>query len=309
MKDDAVLLVQCAHKIAHFRTKHALHRALLGGHDVDFQFSSAQRGRYLKPDETRTDHDDPPRTFHRVDDGAAIAERAQRMDMRLVGAWHRQAYRLRAGRQQEPVIGHNAAAGEHDVARLGIDRDDIALEPQVDMSFRVKTVRPQRQPIFRRAAGEVIFRQVRPIHRRRSIVAQHDNAAGKFLPPQHLGRGKTRRAAADDHDSTGHISGRLAARFGLFALVPDDNSVALMLDLPDRQPAKRRGARGFSAAQIEAGVVPGTADAVADHEAIRERPVIMAAICVDGENLPSGAHQQDILVADMPEQRLAGEFA
>ena len=55
--------------------------------------------------------------------------------------------------------------------------------------------------------------------------------------------------------------------------------------------------------------MPGTADAVADHEAIGERPVIMAAMRVDGENLRAGAHQQDILIADMPEQGLAGEFA
>ena len=133
--------------------------------------------------------------------------------------------------------------------------------------------------------------------------------AAKLLPPQHLGRGKTRRAAADDHDPAGRIGGALAARLRLLALVPDDDAIALMLDLPDRERAKRRRAGGFAAAQIETGVMPGTADAVADHEPFRERPVIMAAMRVDGENLRAGAHQQDILIADMPEQGLAGEFA
>jgi hypothetical protein len=35
----------------------------------------------------------------------------------------------------------------------------------------------------------------------------------------------------------------------------------------------------------------------------------MAAMRVDRENLSSSAHQQDILIADVPEQHLAGEFA
>ena len=71
--------------------------------------------------------------FTDVDDGAAIGERAQRMDMRLIGAGNRQPHRLGAGRQQQPVVGDRSAAGEDDIARLGVDRDDIGLEPQVDM--------------------------------------------------------------------------------------------------------------------------------------------------------------------------------
>ena len=53
--------------------------------------------------------------------------------------------------------------------------------------------------------------------------------------------------------------------------------------------------------------MPGAADAVADHEPLRERPVIMTAMRIDGENLGPGAHQQNILIADMAEQGLAGE--
>jgi hypothetical protein len=34
----------------------------------------------------------------------------------------------------------------------------------------------------------------------------------------------------------------------------------------------------------------------------------MAAMRVDGENLRSGTYQQDILIADMAEQGLAGEI-
>ena len=177
------------------------------------------------------------------------------------------------------------------------------------MSFGVKTIGAQRQPILRRAAGEIILGQVRPVHRRRGIAAQHDDTAAILLPPQHFGRGESRRTSADDDDLVhcGHSS--CAARRGLLALLPDDDAIALVLDLPDGKRIERRRARGFSAAQVKAGVVPGTTDAVANHEAIRKRPVIMAAIRVDGENPGACAHQQDILVADMSKQGLVGEFA
>ena len=73
--------------------------------------------------------------------------------------------------------------------------------------------------------------------------------------------------------------------FGCSRFSPDEDAVALVLDLPDRERAQRRRARRLPGAQIEAGVMPGAADAVADHEPLRERPMIMAAMRVDGENL------------------------
>ena len=79
------------------------------------------------------------------------------MDMRLIGAGNRQPHRLGAGRQQQPIVWDRSAAREDNVARLNVDRVDIGLEPQVDISFRVKFVRAQRQPILGRAAGEIIL--------------------------------------------------------------------------------------------------------------------------------------------------------
>jgi len=55
--------------------------------------------------------------------------------------------------------------------------------------------------------------------------------------------------------------------------------------------------------------MPGAADAVADHEAVRERPVIMTAMGVDRKDLVLDAHQQDILIADMAEQHVVLEVA
>jgi hypothetical protein len=55
-------------------------------------------------------------------------------------------------------------------------------------------------------------------------------------------------------------------------------------------------------------MMPGAADAVANHESLRERSVIMTAMRVDGKNLRPGTYQQNILIADVTEQGLAAEL-
>jgi hypothetical protein len=92
------------------------------------------------------------------------------------------------------------------------------------------------------------------------------------------------------------------------ALLPDEDAIALALHLPDGKRRERRRPRRLSGPQVEAGVVPRAADAVADDKAFRERPMVMTAMRVDGKNLRTSAHQQDRLIADMPEQGLAGKF-
>ncbi len=307
MKDDAVLLVQGADEIAHRRAQHALHRPLLQADDMDLDVPRAQRRRGLEPDKARADHDGAACAVRGRNDRAAVGQRTQHMDMGLVRARDRQAHRLGAGRQQEAVVGYCFAAGEHHGLRPGIDRGDLAIEPQVDARVGVETVRPQRQPVFRRAAGEIVLRQVRPVHRRGRFAAQHHDAAAKLLPPQHFGGGKPRRAAADDHDPAGRLDNPLHARLRLLAFLPDDNALALVLDLPHRDRAQRRRPGGFPGAQVETGMVPGAADAFAVHQAVGKRTVIMAAMGVDGENLRSRTHQQDFIVADMAKQGRAGE--
>ena len=119
---------------------------------------------------------------------------------------------------------------------------------------------------------------------------------------------KARSATADNHDLAGRIGRSFRAGLGLGALLPDENAVAFVLDVPGRQRVQRRRAGGFAAAQIETGVMPGTTDAFAGHEAFGERPVIMAAMRADREDLRSRTHQQHFILADMAEQRLISEF-
>ena len=62
----------------------------------------------------------------RCDDRPAIGQRTQDMDMRLVGARNRKPNRLGARREQQTVVGNGAAVGDDDIARLGVDRRDVA---------------------------------------------------------------------------------------------------------------------------------------------------------------------------------------
>ena len=140
--------------------------------------------------------------------------------MRLIGAGHRQPHRLSTGREQQPVVGNAGGAGEPDFAPRAIDADDLAIQMQLDAAIGVERVGTERQPILGRAAGEVVFRQVRPVDRRRPLGAQHDEASLIVAPPQHFGCSKTGGAAANDHDLPGRWRRRaFAARLWLLELV------------------------------------------------------------------------------------------
>jgi hypothetical protein len=78
----------------------------------------------------------------------------------------------------------------------------------------------------------------------------------------------------------------------------EDPAVSL-LDLPAGERVYGWSANGFAATKIETGVVPGAADAVSDYEPFSERPVVVAAMGSDGENLGPTVYQQDLLVAYM----------
>ena len=81
-----MLLVQAANEIAHLAAEDALHRPLLGRHDVYLDATRTQRGSNLEPDKARAHHDGSTRRLRALDDRAAIGERAQRVDVRQVDA-------------------------------------------------------------------------------------------------------------------------------------------------------------------------------------------------------------------------------
>ena len=179
-----------------------------------------------------------------------VGERAQRVHVRLVGTWDRQTNRLGAGRQQQ--AGRKRPCSRRRARPrppLHIDAGDLRLEPQLDAVLGIEAVRPQRHPILRRIAGEIILGEIRPVDRRRIVVAQHDDASLILLAPELLGRGKASRAAADDHDFFRRSSRRLcrAAPARLRQLLAHENLAVA--------PLHRQHATGLKAGACRASPV------------------------------------------------------
>ena len=195
-----MLLVQLADEIAHLRAEHAFERPLLRRHYVHLELARTQRRRDFEADKARADHDRALALIRRPDDGAAVGERAQHTHMQQVGSRCREPHRFGAGREQKPVVGQGGAVREGHRTGARIDLCDTRLEPQVDVALLIEIIRAQRQPILRRAAGQIVLGEVGPIDRRRVVVAQHDDAALVVLAPQHLGCREAGRTAADDND-------------------------------------------------------------------------------------------------------------
>ena len=133
VENDAVLLMQGADEVAHLRAQDPLHRPFVRRHDMNFDVAGAQGRGNLEADEAGAQHDGAARGLGVLDDRPAIGERAQRVDMRLVGAGNGQADRFGSGRKQQPVVGNAAPVGEHDLARARIDAGGIRAEAQVDI--------------------------------------------------------------------------------------------------------------------------------------------------------------------------------
>ncbi len=89
---------------------------------------------------------------------------------------------------------------------------------------------------------------------------------------------------------------------GWLDLRADDNLAAALLDPPAGERAERRRGQRIAGRQIETGMMPGTADGVADHQPVGERPMIMRAMGRDRGDFAAVAHQQHVLVADMARQ-------
>ena len=137
MKDDAVLLVERAHEIAELGAENALQRPRFRRDDMDLDAARAQRRRDFEPDEARADDDRAARASSRRDDGAAVGERAQRVDMRQVGAGDRQAHRLGAGREQQPVVRRRVSPpASTTCARRASMPATSRLETQIDVRSR-----------------------------------------------------------------------------------------------------------------------------------------------------------------------------
>jgi hypothetical protein len=83
-------------------------------------------------------------------------------------------------------------------------------------------------------------------------------------------------------------------------LTRNENPVAPLLDPPAGDIVQPWWAEAVAGSQAEAGVVPGTAHAVADQESFREGTTVVAANGPDGIPLSGLPGQKHGLASDMP---------
>ena len=195
------------------------------------------------------------------------------------------------------------------MTRSNVDTRDVRPEPQLDALLGIEACRTQRDPLFRRVAGQIVLGQVGPINGRRILTAQHDDATFIVLAPQLLGGGEARRPAADDHDlrrrSVLRHSASSRYRRWRFLLGAHEDLAVAHFGRPARDRAERRSVQGFPGPQAEARVVPRTANGVVDHDALRQRAAVMRTRGADREELIAAAREQHGFVSDMAGEHLA----
>ena len=278
--------VQVDHLRGQLGADDARHRVGFARDDVQLQITRAQRRGRFEADEAGADDGHRTRAGKRADEPARVGHRAQHVHGRRSEAGQRQAHRLGAGRQQQLVVGPTPAIGAAQLARGGIERGDLAVKLQVDLELAPAFGWLQRHPLGRRAAGEEILGQVGPVVGRIGVGAEQ--AHGAVIPElaQAQGRCRTGGATSDDDDATRHVDRGPSRRgWGRGQGGTDPHRVGVDHDTPDRQRRQRRRGQATPAAQVEPGMVPGTAHLPIDHESCVERRAVVRAAPAHGEHL------------------------
>ena len=134
------------------------------------------------------------------DDGPAVGQRAQRVDVRQIGARQRRPDRLGARRQQQRVPGDLRPSSSDSVLAAGSIAATASPERQGDLLFAEERGGAQRHPLLGRGAGQVVLGQVRAIDRRRLVGAEQEDLTVVAFAAQRLGRRLAGRPGADDGD-------------------------------------------------------------------------------------------------------------
>jgi hypothetical protein len=188
---------------------------------------------------------------------------------------------------------------------LRIQRDDLAVQLQIDALRRVVGGFLQRQPFRLRGSRQEVLGQIGAVDREIAVGAEHGHASVEALLAQPPRGGITGRATADDDDLPWRILARprrrcRRARHRL-AHVYD---IAADFGTPAPQRGKCRCAAGRAGAQVEAGVVPGTVDLSVGVAALGQRRAVVRAMRADRMHAAVvQTDQQHGLIADMPGQR------
>ena len=169
VEDDAVRLVQAADEAADLGAEHALERHAAPGATT---CTSSPRAR--SDAATSSPMKLAPTTTARFaeaargDDRPAVGERAQVVHCGRSAPGIVEPDRLGAGREQQRAERVLAPSSSRTRLRCSVERRRARAEHEVDPLLGVELRRPQRDPLLRRGAGEVVLRQVRPVVRRAS---------------------------------------------------------------------------------------------------------------------------------------------
>ena len=100
MEDDPVFFMEVADETPDLRAEDLLHGTGLPSDHAHPDVARAKRRRHLETDEAGTDHDCPLRFRRPGDQGAAVGERAQIVDVREIPTGQREPCRFSPGREQ-----------------------------------------------------------------------------------------------------------------------------------------------------------------------------------------------------------------
>ena len=184
----------------------ALHQAV---EQVDDGHRAALRGdaaRRLEAEQAAADDGGVLRAAdRRRADRLAVLGSAERVHARQVDAGDRRHQRLRAGREDELVVGEVLAVVEVDDTRLGVDRRHPAAEHELDVVVGVPLRRTQLQRLGILAGNEDL-RQAHAVVRRARLAADERDRDVAIAVTECFTDSLAGDAPADDHDRVAHAA-------------------------------------------------------------------------------------------------------
>ena len=182
------------------RSQHPIQRSLEDLHYRDVAAELLERRRHLRADESHPHDQGLPPGPGGLPNLFGLAHRAQVEHAGQAGSLHRQPAVPRAGGQQRQIERNPLAAGQHDLAPIGVDPVGPSSGAKFDAVVRVPLLWPDHHPLEAELTPQELLGQRRPLVGRQVLLADHDHAAVESLVLERGGRGAGGNATAHDDD-------------------------------------------------------------------------------------------------------------
>ena len=238
---DAVAPVHVAVERAELLAEDALQRHGRRFDDGHVETALTRRGGKLGPDPAGSDHGHLRAGLEARSQRVAVGERTQVVHSVEAGAGHPDLARLRAGGDQQPVVGGPRIAVDEDPVLGRVDRRDPGRGQQLDVVLLVEALLVHAGLLPRHLAAQVFLGQRRPLVGELVLVSDQHDRAVKALGAQLLGRFRAGQAGTDDHE--GLIAHRVLlpvwlARVGI--TIPPARAFSIVAGPPGRRPGAAR---------------------------------------------------------------------